>query len=100
VLWKTENCLPPPQGMREEKSREKKIYFFGIEKNISKKKVNFFIAYYKSEYFLLFHFKKVSSLAHWEVPQYASECHAQYFCRARKTLAAHCSPLYTCFTYL
>ena len=76
--------MASPQVISEKKS-QKKIHFFGIEKRPSKKeKSQFFIEYSESEFRALSFKKKISSLAHQEVPQICVGS------AARTTLAAHC----------
>jgi hypothetical protein len=73
------------------KRAKKKIDFFGIEKRYSKKeKSQFFIGYSESEFCALSFKKKISSLAHREVPQICVGSAARNTFAARKTLAAHC----------
>jgi hypothetical protein len=75
--------LASPQVISEKKS--KKTDFFGIEKRHSKKeRSQFFIGYSESKFRALSFKKKISSLAHREVPQICVGS------AARKTLAAHC----------
>ena len=82
--------MASPQVISEKKSR-KKIDFFGIEKRHSKKeKSQFFIGYSESELRALSFKKKISSLAHREVPQICVGSAARNTFAARKTLAAHC----------
>jgi hypothetical protein len=69
------------------KKRAKKNDFFGIEKRHSKKEKSpflFFIGYSESDFCALSFKKKISSLAHREVPQICVGS------AARNTLAAHC----------
>jgi hypothetical protein len=68
-----------------EKKSRKKIDFFLIEKRHSKKEKSQFLLDILNQNFVLFQKKKISSLAHREVPQICVGS------AARKTLAAHCT---------
>jgi hypothetical protein len=83
--------LASPQVISEKRA-EKKWIFFKLKKDIVKKKnfYLFFIGYSKSEFRALSFKKKISSLAHREVPQICVGSAARNIFAARKTLAAHC----------
>jgi hypothetical protein len=82
--------LASPQVISEKKSQKKKLIFLELKKDIvKKKKVNFFLDILNQN-FVLFHLKKISSLAHRELPQICVGSSARNTFAARKTLAAHC----------
>ncbi len=73
------------------KKRAKKLIFLELKKDIVKKKKVNFLLDILNQNFELFHFKKISSLAHREVPQICVGSAARNTFAARKTVAAHCT---------
>jgi hypothetical protein len=72
----------------------KSIKFCILEKTYIENPKSQLSKHFLVQNFKIFHLKKISSLAHWEVPQIRDESAASNTYAARKTLAAHCIHIY------